>query len=181
MPTPQVLVDSIGGVMDFIRTNPLIVGLVEFIEAVGTTSTGFLQKALEGAFTFFNQVVNTIFCNLPGQPTPTQIMASLAAIIGSVTNNPYVAMLRALATHLGDTSTNLIQQLMAGITGIFDWFIDLLNTFFPLLNWDALKTLDFPDLMASLLGDLNPLAFLTDGKLNLNWLPQIGIDLIEDL
>ena len=181
VPTPQVLVDSIGGVMDFIRTNPLIVGLVDFIEAAGTTSTGFLQKALEGAFAFFNEIVNTLFCNLPGTPTPTQIMASLTAIIGSVTDNPYVAMLRALATHLGDTSTNLIQQTLAGVTGVFDWVIDLLNTFFPLLDWDALKTLDFPDLMTGLISDLNPLAFLTEGKLNLNWLPDIGVGLITDL
>ena len=175
VPTPQTIVDSVSGVVDFIRTNPLIEGLVDFITDLGTTSTGFLQKALEGGFAFFNEIVNTLFCNLPGTPAPNEILASLSAIISSVADNPFVVMLRALATHLGDTSTNLIQQVMAGITGIGDFFIDLLNTVFPLLDWDALRTGNFPTAMGNLLNGLNPLAFLTNGKLDLDWIPQIAI------
>lgn len=182
VPTPQLLIDSIGGIIDLIRTNPLIVGLVEFIEAVGTTSTGFLTKALEGAFEFFNQIVNALFCNLPGQPTPAEIMASLTAIISSFTNNPYVAMLRALATALGDTSTNIFQQVLAGVTGIFDWFVDLLNTLVPFFDWSQIKTLDFPAMMSGLLTNLNPLAFLgPDGFLPLEKLPEIAFDMLTGL
>ena len=178
VPTPQMLVDSISGIMDFIRTNPLIIGLVDFITDLGTTSTGFLQKALEGAFAFFNQIVNALFCNLPGTPTPTEIMASLTAIIASFTDNPYVAMLRSLATALGDTSTNMFQQVLAGLTGIFDWVIDLLGTIFPFINWTVLKTEDFFDSMVSVINQLNPLAFLTGGKLDFDWLPEIGFDFL---
>lgn len=182
VPTPQLIVDSISDIMDFLRTNPLIEGLVDFITDVGTSSTGFLRKALEGGFEFFNQIVNALFCNLPGQPTPTAILASLAGIIESVTDNPYVQMLRALADALGDTSTNLIQQLLAGVTGIFDWFIDLLNTLLPFFDWNDIKTLNFPSMMADLLDNLNPLAFLgPDGLLPLNKLPALAINTLTGI
>ena len=182
VPTPQLIVDSISDIMDFLRTNPLIEGLVDFITDVGTSSTGFLRKALEGAFEFFNQIVNALFCNLPGQPTPAAILASLAGIVESVTDNPYVQMLRALADALGDTSTNLIQQLLAGVTGIFDWFIDLLNTLVPFFDWNDIKTLNFPSMMADLLDNLNPLAFLgPDGLLPLNKLPELAINTLTGI
>jgi hypothetical protein len=143
--TPQQVTALLSTIQSALASNPLVVGLVALFDEVGDETLSFLERAVRGLLEFYDQVVGALSCLFPSNSNaPLDIVQAIQATITAVTNNPYVRMLRAVAD---TTSNNLILQLLSGVTGVVDWFIEILKDLFPFIDWDKLKTVGFAGLM----------------------------------
>lgn len=141
--TPQQVTGLLSTIQSALASSPLVTGLVALFEQVGDETLGTLEKAVRGFLEFYDQVVGALSCLFP-TTTPEGIVQAIQAMVAAVTDNPYVKMLRAVAD---TTSGNLILQLVSGVTGVVDWFIEVLKNLFPFIDWDKLKTEGFAGLM----------------------------------
>lgn len=136
---------TITSIFAAIRNSPLVVGVTALFDATGDATLSTLERAVRGFFGFYDQVVAALSCLFPvNARTPLQIVSAIQTMVSAITNNPYVKMFQSVAT---TTSTNLILQLVSGVTGVLDWFIAIFKKLFPFIDWDKLKTLDFAGLM----------------------------------
>jgi len=150
-----------------IRNSALVTGLVALFEATGDATLGVLEKAVRGLFSFYDQITAALSSLFPTS-APLAIVSAIQSMISAITNNPYIKMFRSVAT---TTSTNLIQQILSGVTGVLDWFIAIFKKLFPFIDWDKLRTLDFAGLMNDMVTfNINNLSqvgsWVTDGIVN---------------
>lgn len=159
-----------------------LAGLKSFAELAGNTVSGLLDGALIGAVEFIKTVVGVLTCDpgqllsltslidgiLPGLDTPLAILASLGGVAQSLLSNSWVQILTGVAAKLG-VNGNLIQQLLGGASGFLDWVFALLTKLVPFIDWDSLKTLDFPDLMDGVLNSVGILDFFDVAEVS-SWL-----------
>lgn len=84
-----------------------------------------VERIIDGFQNFINYLFGVVFCDFTGDLDPQTILARLRDLLAPVINNPLVQALATVATALEVGTGNLLNNVVAGLTGLFDVLRDL--------------------------------------------------------
>lgn len=94
-----------------------------------------LAKIVDGFQNFVNYLFGVIFCDFDGNLTPQTVLARLRDLLAPIIANPFVQGLSGIADILGVAAGNLLNDAVAGITGLIELVYNIITC-----NWDVLAT-----------------------------------------
>lgn len=126
--TVQEMLSNFNLLWDLLCGNVFVNGLRRL--GVGDSE---VARIVDGLQNFINNLFGTLFCDFDGDVTPQTILARLRDLLAPIVSNPFVQGLVAVAAALGVGAGDLLNDAVAGLTGLLELAFNIITC-----NWDAI-------------------------------------------
>jgi hypothetical protein len=158
----QTIVDNFSEFWNVLCQNVFIGGLKDL--GFGDTD---LSKTVNGLQNFLNYLFGVVFCDFDGNLTPQTVLARLRDLLSPIISNPFITGLQGIATALGVNVGNLLNDVVAGLTGLIELVWNIVTCQWDQLDLTGLQAII--DIFTNGTGDFGPAAII-------NFLKTIFLD-----